>query len=188
MQKWSNPLAAVGLAASVTLASSILATPALAAESYPTVRSAAGIQAEQITGAGASQAAIDAAIQKHIESARSQRSVGKRSTGGSVGTLSTGGAGYYSYCEEGSSGLMSWTTNSPSNCYGNYYEYKDGYRVSKVNMLRMKAFNDQQGGVFDARLETWCKANTFMCAVVASFLPAGTGKIGAYLGRIARAR
>ncbi|WP_157544324.1 hypothetical protein [Jonesia quinghaiensis] len=61
---------------------------------------------------GATSDEIERAIAAHEESLSSQG----YALNGEIGTF--GPADYYSYCEEGRSGLMVWTNNSPSNCYG----------------------------------------------------------------------
>lgn len=139
--------------------------------SLPVVTSESGISALQLTPPGASPDEIDRAIAAYemSESARNSASNGE------VGPLATGD--YYSYCQEGAGGMMVWTHNKPSNCYGWYYEYLDGYRVSKVNMLRLMADNGPGASLPD--LNAWCDNNSFYCNIATGLITIG---VGMYLG------
>ncbi|QTE30470.1 hypothetical protein [Pengzhenrongella sicca] len=133
-----------------------------------TVVSEAGITAMQIAPAGATGSQIEQAIQAF--------EIRDSAATASASPLVANGTGdYYSYCEEGSSGLMVWTNNSPSNCYGWFYEYLDGSRLSKVNMLQLKVAG--QTGPNPADLVEWCDANGTACMVVVWI----AGGVGNYL-------
>ena len=58
---------------------------------------------------------------------------------------------------------MVWTNLDPKSCLGWYYEYVDGRRIAKVNMLRLLADNSAPFSVPD--LNAWCSNNSFYCAV-----------------------
>lgn len=66
------------------------------------VTSESGIKAQQLAPSDATERDRDLAITQHLESTPTPMATGQ----------------YYSYCEEGSSGLMVWTDNSPKYCYG----------------------------------------------------------------------
>lgn len=134
-----------------------------------TVVSEAGITAVQVARAGATDSQVEAAIQAYQGS---HSGAAQASTGTYV---INGTADYYSYCEEGTSGLMVWTNNSPSDCYGWYYEYLNGSRVSKVNMLKLKAAGGTAPNPY--ALVAWCDSHGTYCMVV-SWIGQG---LGAYL-------
>jgi len=132
------------------------------------VVSAAGITAVQVAPAGATDSQVDAAILayqgRHPFAAK----------GLPAPYIVNGTADYYSYCEEGTSGLMLWTNQRPSDCYGWYYEYLNGSRISKVNMLKLKA----AGPTWDPNnLVRWCDAHGTYCMVITSI----AGGVGRYL-------
>lgn len=169
------------LFASVALGTTLaLCTPAVAAEepepgkpsqqAAKQVVSEAGITADKIGAAGLSDEEINQIVSAHQSTLRST----------SITPLGT--ADYYSYCEEGSSGLMVWTNNDPKYCYGWYYEYLNGSRISKVNMLRLKAKYDSLNPSSDPgpNLVTWCNNNGFWCSVAFSAIP----YVGRYLKRL----
>lgn len=154
----------------MTLSVPGVASAATTPTPYPNVVSAAGITALQIAPAGASDSQIDLAVrnyQKH------QSATPRLASPNAV----NGTADYVKYCEEGTSGLMVWTYQKASNCYGWYYEYQNGVRLSKVNMLKLKATASDYNPVFQQVLIDWCNANGFYCAV-AFFVG---DKLGAYL-------
>lgn len=128
------------------------------------VTSEAGVSAEQIAAPGSTDTEIERAIAEHEGSTPSPMATGQ----------------YYSYCEEGSSGLMPWTNNSPKYCYGWYYEYLDGKRISKVNMLKLKAFNDSLNPGTEVDLKKWCDNNGFYCGIAFSLVP----YVGKYLKKL----
>ncbi|MBI9113801.1 hypothetical protein [Sanguibacter suaedae] len=163
---------AIASALSVSLTGVASATPS-APSPEATVVSEAGIPAAQLAPADASESEIQQAIEEHEE--RFSARPGER-----FSTLATGD--YYSYCEEGSSGLMPWTNNSPSNCYGWYYEYLDGNRISKVNMIQLKVAGET--GPNPADLIEWCNNNGFYCALAGAILSRGGSYLKGLLTRI----
>jgi len=165
----------LSLAATMAVGTSLSASAST--PDYETVTSKTGIEATQLATSGTSDAASDEAIQRHQSTTRGSAP--------STSPAAVAGTGdYYSYCEEGSSGMMVWTNNSPSYCYGWYYEYLDGQRVSKVNMLQLKANDPGLSGQQEQRLIDWCNANGFYCNIVSALLPYGVGKVGKYLLRL----
>lgn len=129
-----------------------------------TVTSEAGIEAEQLVAPGSTNTDIERAITEYKASTPSPMATGQ----------------YYSFCEEGSSGLMPWTNNSPKYCYGWYYEYLDGKRISKVNMLKLKAFDDSLNPGTAVDLKEWCDNNGFYCGIAFSLVP----YVGKYLKKL----
>lgn len=85
---------------------------------------------------------------------------------------------YYSYCEEGSSGMMVWIDLDPADCYGWFYEYLDGNRIAKVNTVKLKA--EQSPGVDLTVIKEWCDNNGFWCTIVSAAIP----YVGKYLKRL----
>ena len=128
--------------------------------SLPVVTSEAGISAIQIAPAGASDEEIDFAIAMYEKRAQAQKSSLSAVDGG-VTTYSTGN--YYSYCQEGTSGMLIWTGHPAESCPGWHYQYLDGRRLSKINMLRLLANNSYPYSVPD--LNAWCSHNSFYCTV-----------------------
>lgn len=134
---------------------------------YQEVVSEAGISAVQIAPAGSTEEQVDSAILDFQSQLITTRATGQ----------------YYSYCEEGSSGMMVWTDNDPKYCYGWYYEYLDGNRISKVNMLRLKADNkhlNAGSSTTEVNLVDWCNNNGFYCGIVMSAIP----YVGKYLKKL----
>lgn len=128
--------------------------------SLPVVTSESGVSAIQLAPAGASREEKDRAIAAYEAFERSESSKIFH-LNSEIDPFATGD--YYFYCEEGSSGLMPWTEANADNCYGWFYRYLDGYRVDKVNMLKLKADN---GPPFTAPdLNAWCSNNSFYCTV-----------------------
>lgn len=144
--------------------SSVVGSDTAVAAGPVRVTSYAGLVAERIAPSGLTDVEIDAAIQ--ADQSRE------------VSVLATGQ--YYSYCEEGSSGLMNWTNNQPKYCYGWYYEYLDGNRISKVNMLKLKAYDDSLNTASEVQLEQWCDNNGFYCSILFSAIP----YVGKYLRKL----
>lgn len=134
------------------------------ATSPATVTSVAGIEAEQLAAPGSTHSDIERAISEHEASTPTPMATGQ----------------YYSFCEEGSSGLMPWTNNSPKYCYGWYYEYLNGKRISKVNMLKLKAFDDSLNPGTAVDLKKWCDNNGFYCGIAFSLVP----YVGKYLKKL----
>ena len=134
-----------------------------------TVVSQAEITAVQVAPAGATDSQVEAAIQAY----QGSHSVAARAS--TAPYVINGTADYYSYCEEGTSGLMVWTNNSPSDCYGWFYEYLNGSRVSKVNKLKLKAAAGTALNPY--ALVAWCDSHGTYCMVVQGI----ANGVGAYL-------
>lgn len=150
-----SSLAATGV---LLLSSSGVANAAPEPRPEVTVVSEAGITAVQVAPAGATDSQVEAAIRAY----QGSHSVAARAS--TAPYVINGTADYYSYCEEGTSGLMVWTNNNPSDCYGWFYEYLNGSRVSKVNMLKLKA---AAGTPLDPyALVEWCDSHGTYCNVV----------------------
>ncbi|GAA2026046.1 hypothetical protein WDZ16_01305 [Pseudokineococcus marinus] len=162
----------LSLAATVAVGTSM--TAQAASPQYETVTSQSGVATTAVAPAEASDAEMTTAIEQH------QRTTQAAPAAASPSAIAATGD-YYSYCEEGSSGMMVWTNNAPSNCYGWYYEYLDGQRVSKVNMLQLKANDPGLSGQQEQRLIDWCNANGFYCNIASALIPFGAGKVGKYL-------
>lgn len=169
------PIAA-SLAAALAVTTSVAATAAPTSDDYSEVLSEAGIPAVQIAPSDLSDAELEQAIRDY-----EAQQVPKSAQPSDISPLATGQ--YVTYCEEGSSGLMPWTNNSAVYCYGNYYEYLDGVRMSKVNMIRLKAFDESLNPAPEVALKEWCDNNGTYCFLATTALGYG-GKflqVGKYL-------
>lgn len=153
MRSWAKIFSSLAMVTVLTLPISGAASAANAPKPHPSVVSKAGITAVQIAPAGASASQIDQAIQDYQNNQLARPN---------------GTGDYYSYCEEGSSGLMVWTNNKAYNCYGWYYEYLNGSRISKVNMLELKALNESINPASENQLKQWCDANGTYCMIAYS--------------------
>lgn len=166
---------AAALAAALTMTTSVVATAVPADGDHPEVVSEAGIPAVQIAPPGLTDAELERAIQGH-----DARTAPRGDQPSVVTPLGTGQ--YVTYCEEGSSGLMPWTNNSPAYCYGTFYEYLDGARVAKVNMIQLKAYDDSLNPAPEVALKEWCDNNGTYCAIAFAL----AGSVGKYLRALLR--
>lgn len=156
-------IAAVATGALLALTAGAGAASAAALpDPLPTVVSAAGVVAVQLAPAGATDSEVEQAILAY------QRAESRSPQARTASPLAT--PGYYSYCQEGSSGLMVWTNNKPYNCYGWYYEYQNGSRLSKINMLKLKAYSDSVNPALEWQLKQWCDSNGTYCTVATAIV------------------
>lgn len=163
MRIWTKTFSSLAMATVLALATSGVASAATDPGQDPIVASKAGITAVQIAPVGASASEIDQAIQSY-QNRHSPRLSFRV-------LVANGTADYYSYCEEGTSGLMVWTNQHPTDCYGWYYEYLNGSRISKVNMLKLKATSGYPSNVSENKLQLWCNANFNLCILAQLVAP-----------------